>query len=104
MDDTPPAAPAFVEEDGRRRSEIVSLEWPVEYDGRVYRAIQVRRMTAAEVDAFVEEARANAGAARLPMFSCPHQVIDALDADDAARVNEIVLRFLPRALQPAEQP
>lgn len=95
-------APSFVEEGGRRRSEIVQLEWPVEYDGRVYRAIHVRRMTAAEVDTFVEEARANAGAARLPMFSCPHEVIDALDADDAARVNETVLRFLPRALRPAE--
>lgn len=103
MDDTPPpAAATFVLEGDRRRSEIVQLEWPVEFDGRVYRAIQIRRMSAAEVDAFVEEARVNAGAARLPMFSCPHEVIDGLDPDDAARVNETVLRFLPRALRPAE--
>lgn len=101
MDDKPAPA-AFVMEGDRRRSEFVPLEWPVEFDGRVYRSIQIRRMSAGEVDAFVEEARANAGAARLPMFSCPHEVIDALDADDAARVNETVLRFLPRALQPAE--
>lgn len=97
-----PPAPAFVVEGDRRRSETVQLEWPVEFDGRVYRSIMISRMTAAQVDAFTEEARANAGAARLPMFSCPHEVIDALDADDAARVNEVVLRFLPRALRPAE--
>lgn len=42
------AGPAFLIEDDRRRSEIVSLEYvAVEFDGRVYRAIQVSRMTAA---------------------------------------------------------
>lgn len=85
----------------RPREKLVPLDYPVEYDGKVYDGIRVRRMTVAEVGAFIEAAGGeDAKTARLPMFDAPPEVLDALDADDAERVNEVVRDFLPRALRP----
>jgi hypothetical protein len=89
-----PVAPSFVDD----RTKTIPLEWPVEYDGEIYTDVTVRRMTGAEVSAFFaqpEETR------RLPMFNCPAEVIDALDADDAAAVSKAVMDFLPRSMRPA---
>ena len=96
-----PAPPKFVGD--RPRLCTVPLEWPVEYDGKTYTEITVRRMTAGEVMTFIEQATAG-GSPRLPMLEAPPEVIDALDADDADNVNKAVNDFLPRALQQAEQP
>lgn len=93
--------PQFAET-GRPRSEVVTLEWPINFGGKLYEAICVSRMTAAQVDEFVEAVKAKGPKTSLPMFDAPPEVIEALDADDANRVNEVVSRFLPRALLPAE--
>lgn len=98
-----PAPPTFVA-NGRSRSEIVPLEWPVEFDGKVWDKITVSRMTAAQVDAFTDALKVTGDKTPLPMFDAPVAVIEALDADDSIRLNEVVSRFLPRALQSAEQP
>lgn len=91
------------------RNRTVDLEWPIEYEGRMYDRIVVRRMSTAEVVTFVDaarQARVGDGDVRLPMFDTvdgtpvPLEVIDALDPDDAAAVNEAVADFLPRSLRP----
>ncbi len=96
-----PAPPEFVDT-GRPRFRAVPLEWPLTYDGKRYDEIVVRRMTAEEVVNFLDQATADAKTARLPMFDVPHEVIAALDPDDADAVNKAVTDFLPRALRPAE--
>ena len=96
-----PAPPKFVGD--RPRFRTVPLEWPVEYDGKTYSEVSVRRMTAGEVMNFIEQAT-NGGSPRLPIFDVPPEVIDALDADDADNVNKAVNDFLPRALRQADEP
>lgn len=95
---TPAAtAPRFVSEVPRSKS--VPLTWPVEYVGKTYEAITVRRLTGNEVAAFFESVEGG----DFPMFDCPKAVIDALDADDSEAVNKAVLDFLPRALRAATE-
>jgi hypothetical protein len=84
---------------GDKHFRAVPLEWPVEYGGKVIDKIMVRRMTGAEVSAFITTLRENPDAARLAMYDVPHEVIDALDADDYASVQKAVNDFLPRALR-----
>jgi hypothetical protein len=97
----PPPPPRFVD-NGRPRFRVVPLEWPIDYDGKTYSEITVRRMTTAEVVAFVDQMRDDLKEATLPMFDVPHAVIDALDPDDADEVNKAVNDFLPRALRLGE--
>jgi hypothetical protein len=87
------AAPRFASD--RVRSAIVTLEWPIEFGGATYETITVRRMTGAEVSAWAS----SAGEANLPMFDCPQEVVDALDADDAEAVSKAVIDFLPRRMR-----
>ncbi|MGJ5029048.1 phage tail assembly protein [Bradyrhizobium sp. HKCCYLS2038] len=98
-----PELPRFV--GGKPRSRDVLLDWPLQYDGKIYDRITVRRMTTAEVGEFVAAASTEAGSdMRLPMFDCPPEIIDALDPDDAEKVNEAVRDFLPRLLRQADAP
>ena len=90
------APPRFVSEVGR--SQIVDLAWPIEYGGRIWSQITVRRLTAREVDAAVEASRAGLDDT-LPIFDAPAVVLDALDADDSERLNEVAKNFFPRALK-----
>jgi len=80
------------------RSRAIALSYPVEYDGIEYTTITVRRMTGAEVSAFYT---ADGDEKRLPMFDCPIEVIEALDADDAENVSKAVIDFLPRSMRAA---
>ena len=95
--------PRFVAAEGR--SEAVSLEWSVEYAGKIYSSVTVRRMTAGEVATFVEHVRSlpptERYKARFPMFDVPDAVLDMLDADDDERLGEVVGRFLPRRFRAA---
>lgn len=101
LDAVPPPAPKYAD-NGRPRFRVVPLEWPIEYDGKTYSEITVRRMTTAEVVALVDQMRDDVGAATLPMFDVPREVIDYLDPDDADEVNKAVNDFLPRGLRSAE--
>lgn len=79
------------------RSKTIALDFPVEFDGKTYTEITVKRLTGDEVSAFYNDPSAE----RIPMFDCPPEVIDALDADDAEIVMEAFRNFLPRALRTA---
>ncbi len=92
--------PKFVA--GKARTETVPLEWPIEYDGKVYAKITVTRPTNAALEEWrnhLAEKRSAGGdikGERLPMFDAPKAVLDALDPDDDDMVSEIAERFLPR--------
>lgn len=80
------------------RSTVVPLDFPVDYDGKVYSEITVTRMTGAQVIEFVNMLKESGSRANLPMFDVPREVIDALDADDAEALDEAVFNFLPHRL------
>lgn len=84
---------------GKTRSKTIGLDYPIEFGGKVYASITVRRMTGAEVSAWANAA----GADNLPMFDCPQEVVDALDADDAEAVSKAVIDFLPRRMRAASE-
>ena len=99
-DETKPAPVAPVARIiGDKHFRAIPLEWPVDYDGKTIDTVTVRRMTGAEVSAFIATLRDNPDAARLAMYDVPHEVIDGLDADDYAKVQEAVNDFLPRVLR-----
>ena len=100
-----PAPPKFVERiGGAKRSETVTLEWPVEYDGKVWTEIEVRRMTASHIRDFYESlGDEDSKPARFPMFDAPDVVMDALDVDDEMKVQEVAQRFLPRRVTGAKE-
>lgn len=93
---------AFVNEAGR--SATITLDWPVTLDGKVYDRIMLKRLTVREVAAFVETIGAKDGSQRIrfPIFVAqdgspiPEAVLDGLDDDDAARLDEAATSFLPR--------
>ncbi|HWW46535.1 MAG TPA: phage tail assembly protein [Xanthobacteraceae bacterium] len=108
MDDMPVAAaerPQFV--DAARRIKVEVLDYPVTYAGKTYDRIEIRRLTAAEVAATVEEIRKQAeedpnGNLHFPMYfdvdgqPVPQALLDGLDDDDASRIQATVNDFLPR--------
>lgn len=81
----------------RPRGTLVPLDWPVEVDGVTWTVIPCRRITARELDAFYEAGPGKQ--LQLPTIDAPAAVIAELDADDADRVREVALDFLPRSLR-----
>lgn len=84
----------------KERERTVPLEYPIEFDGKTYDAIRVRRVTGREVEEFMR-ALADDGAAMPPMVDCPRAVYDAMDDDDRFEVDQAMLDFLPRRLKVA---
>lgn len=87
------------------RSRTVPLQYPVEFDGKVYDSITVRRMTGSEVAEYISamsvDISEGTDRAWMPMFDVPREVYEALDDDDLQEVDKAVLDFLPRRLRPA---
>jgi hypothetical protein len=92
---------------GPPRVKTVELTYPATYRGRTYRQIGIKRMTTREVADFVERLQHEDGdnAVRFPMVIdddgalVPEVVLDGLDDDDAAAINEAVVSFLPQRLR-----
>lgn len=85
----------------KEREASVPLDWPVEWDGHLYEAIRIRRVTGLEVETFVREIQVrdeNAPFPKAPMIDCPVEVFEALDDDDRLRVEEAMGPFMPRRL------
>lgn len=98
---TTAAKPAATFVNAADRTRGIDLRWPVEFDGQRFERINIRRMTAADVANFLADIETKGSAARLPIFDCPVEVLDALDADDDERLQEAVLDFLPQRLRMA---
>ncbi len=102
---TPAPAPTFANAAGRIRA--VPLDWPVDYDGRTYAEIHIKRLSAAEVAAFVDGLK-DGEKFRWPIFvdadgaAVPPAVLDHLDDDDSLRLDEVARDFLPRRFRGTE--
>lgn len=93
---TAPISVKFVNEEGRSR--LVLLEYPVDFDGKLYTWIKVRRVTGGEMDTYMKSLQA--GAVSLPpVIDCPIEVWDAMDADDQLAVDQAADEFMPRRLK-----
>lgn len=88
-------APKFISIDGRPREVQVKLDWPIEYDGKVWDIITVRRVTSAELSAFIESPEGSA----FPNIDCPRDLLDHLDAEDGFKIEEMAQSFFPRRSQ-----
>jgi len=93
-----PVANKFV---GAGAFRVVDLQYPVEFDGKVYEKITVRRMTVAEVREFIREAAENPDVTMQTMIDVPAGVLEALDYDDFEKVDGTIYDFLPRLLREA---
>jgi hypothetical protein len=99
------AAPRFVGD--RARVKTIALDWPVEFGGKIYEKIILKRLTVAEVSAFIDTLEG--GKARFPIFvdedgaAIPGEVMEALDDDDGATIDKESLDFLPRRFREASE-
>jgi len=88
----------------KERHIDVPLDWPIEFDGKTYDSVRIRRVTGREVEQFLSAlAAAKEGALLLPppMLDCPIEVYDALDDDDRFKIEEAMLSFFPRRMREA---
>mgnify|MGYP001279919987 CR=1 FL=1 len=82
----------------------VPLDFPLLIDGKKLKAVTVHRLTAkavGEVQAGLEENGFSFDALMQPFTDQPQEVLDALDQDDYAKVEEAVLGFLPVKMRAA---
>ena len=97
-----PAAPAVRYLTDRPRVKTVTLSWPFMLGDVEYRDVEVRRMTAGEVTAFVDEIRNSPQEGRrFPLFYHQGALLsdeawEALDADDVDALSEVATDFLAR--------
>ena len=95
--------PAAVVELLGSRTREVPLEYPAKFGGVIYDKVTIRRMSPAEVEAFVRRAAASqAGDTNdvpVEMLDVPKEVFLGLDPDDREVVEEAIYDFLPRSLQ-----
>lgn len=85
------------------RSKFIALEWPVEFDGRIYHQIRVHRVTGKEMRDFMEKLRTGDGAVMPPMIDCPLEVWEGMDADDQLTIDEAAAEFMPKRLKLLQQ-
>jgi len=92
------------------RAKTIELEWPIEFEGRAWHRIVIKRLTAREVMEFTEKVlskKEDSADLALPVFKdeegkeLPAGLLDALDADDRDLLNEAALDFLPRRFRGA---
>jgi hypothetical protein len=82
----------------KEREKMVPLEYPVEFDGKLYTEIRVHRVTGKEVETYMNLVRSGNSSAVAPMVDCPQEVWDAMDDDDQEAVDRAARPFFPRRL------
>ena len=80
------------------REKMVPLQWPVEFDGKLWTEIRVHRVTGKEVAAYFTKMKEGDSSAVAPMVDCPQEVWDAMDDDDQDVVDTAARPFWPRRL------
>ena len=85
----------------KEREKLVALEYPVEFDGKLWTEIKVRRVSAKEVTDYFEAMKSGKAVDIPPMVECPIEVWNALDDDDQLAVDEAARPFTPRRLKAA---
>lgn len=98
------AVPTF--EAAAKREKTIALEWPFTLDGKRFDQVVIRRMTQGEVAGMIQainEAQ-SAGTSEIGFpifydtegFLLSDAIMAAMDADDAATLDEAARDFLPR--------
>ncbi|MBN9439363.1 phage tail assembly protein [Bosea sp. (in: a-proteobacteria)] len=80
------------------RTREVPLIYPAQFDGVTYEKVTVRRMTQAELTAYIASSEDDAVP---PMFDIPPEVLAALDPDDSDAVFAAAMELLPRRMKRA---
>ena len=98
-----PAAPARkIAFQAARPFERITLDYPLSVDDIAVAEIDVHRLTMGEVAEFQDQAGDDMRFIKFPMFRyisgerVPDDVLAALDDDDALKLTEAAMRFLPR--------
>jgi Phage tail assembly chaperone proteins, E, or 41 or 14 len=93
----------------KKRVESIPLDYPIEIDGTEYRVVEVRRLTAGEVAAFVAKMRGSSDVVpRFPMFfderggPLPSAFWDVVDDDDLFALDQASQDFLPARFRAAQ--
>lgn len=102
--------PRFVDEDGKRQM-VVDLEFPVEYDGIVYKRITIRRPIIREWRAYIqacaqavkEHGEGGDETVDMPWVSAPAVVLESLDFVDGSRVEAAQEGFFAQSTLPHEE-
>jgi hypothetical protein len=82
---------------------MIPLEWPVDFDGKLWTEIEIRRVSGKEVRVYLDALRTSEGDILPPMIDCPIEVWNALDADDQQTIDEAAQGFTPKRLQAPHQ-
>ncbi len=80
------------------RDATVKLIYPIEFDGKQWDEVRVRRVTGVEISNYME-ALSRGEKPLPPTFDFPTEVYEALDDDDLLAVEQAAFRFLPRRLR-----
>ncbi len=83
----------------KERERLVTIEYPVEFDGVTYDAIRIRRVTGKQMAEFFARVRGTDGNVMPPVVDCPVEVWNAMDADDQFSVDQEAADFMPRRLK-----
>lgn len=81
------------------REKLIPLEYPVEFDGKLYTDVRVRRVTAGEVRDYLDKLRNGDASALPPVVDVPLAVWEVLDADDMQTIDEAAAEFMPKRLR-----
>lgn len=90
----------------KKRSIVVPLDWPVEYDGKTYDSVTIRRVSGKEVEDYIDALKPTGadGPDPLPPYiNIPRPVWDAMDDDDQYEVDQQAKPFTPRRLLAAAE-
>jgi hypothetical protein len=97
--DEPPVAKIVTTQEIER---LVPLDWPIEFEGKLYEHIRVRRITGHELQSYVEAMGAAGSKSPVPpTIECPQAVWDVMDADDMENVGANSMDFMPRRMKAA---
>lgn len=83
----------------RERERKIPLEFEVEYDGKIYTEITLRRATGKEMEDYMEVLASSKGSVLPPMIDCPMAVYEAMDDDDRYAIDQAMRDFMPRRLR-----
>jgi hypothetical protein len=79
----------------QERRKNVPIDWPVEFDGRVYNEITIRRPSGSELAEYIGHLAAG-DEVHPPFIDCPPEVYAVLDDDDVVLIDEALKPFLSK--------
>lgn len=95
----PPAPPRFVDDKAKNASKVIPLEYPIEYDGKVYESLTLRRLRGKDFKRLARMEGDEEIALASLLTGAPKEVIEALDGEDFIELQGAVENFLPRKLR-----